>query len=176
MDEPTFWRLIEEARIESGGDVDAQAARLQMKLAALSADEIIAFDDLLWQMMDRAYRHELWAAAYIINGGCSDDCFDYFCGWLIAQGEQVFHDALRDPEGTLLRMLDEGDIDGEVMLGDIDGEVMLGTAYHAYQTKTGQKMPLRMRPARQLAGEAWDEETVDALFPRLAARFWPKNE
>jgi hypothetical protein len=28
----------------------------------------------------------MWVAAYLMNGGCSDDGFDYFRGWLIAQG------------------------------------------------------------------------------------------
>jgi hypothetical protein len=165
MDEPTFWRLVEEARVESEGDVDAQAGRLQTMLAELPADEIMAFDDLLWQMMDRAYRHELWAAAYVINGGCSDDCFDYFCGWLIAQGERVFYDTLRDPEGTLVAVVEEGDIEGEAMLGAAD---------HAYLTKGGQEMPRRLRPVRELTGEPWEEETVHERYPRLAAKFWPQ--
>jgi hypothetical protein len=166
VDEPTFWRLIEEARVERERDVDAQAVRLQALLAALPADEIIAFDDLFWEMMSRAYRNELWAAAYVINGGCSDDGFDYFRGWLIAQGEQVFHAAIRGPEETLLTVADEG---------DIEGEAMLYSAFYAYLDKTGQEMPLRMRPPRELAGEEWDEETVAALYPRLARKFWPQD-
>jgi hypothetical protein len=166
MDEPTFWRLIEAAQAESGGDGDEQAARLQEKLEALPADEIIAFDTLLDEIVARAYRNDLWAAAYVINGGCSDDCFEYFRGWLIAQGERVFNDALRDPEETLLTAAGEG---------DIENEAILYAAYGAYEAKTGQEMPFRMRPQPALAGEAWDEETVDTLYPRLAAKFWPQQ-
>ncbi|MFC9245678.1 DUF4240 domain-containing protein [Streptomyces sp. NPDC057136] len=40
----------------------------------------------------------LWAAAYVINGGCSDDGFDYFRGWLIAQGREVFERTAADPD------------------------------------------------------------------------------
>ncbi len=36
--------------------------------------------------------------AYIINGGCSDDGFDYFLGWLIAKGRKYFEAALVNPE------------------------------------------------------------------------------
>ncbi|WP_342210876.1 LysR family transcriptional regulator [Streptomyces sp. DH-12] len=47
---------------------------------------------------DGGLLHEpLWAAAYVINGGCSDDGFDYFRGWLIAQGREVFERAVARP-------------------------------------------------------------------------------
>ena len=35
---------------------------------------------------------------HIINGGCSDDGFESFRAWLIAQGERVYREALDDPE------------------------------------------------------------------------------
>ena len=168
MDEPTFWRLIEEAKDESGGDGDEQAARLQAKLEALPADEIIAFKHIQDELMDRSYRNELWATAYIINGGCSDDGFDYFRGWLIGQGERVFHDTLRDPEGTLLTAAGEGE-------GETENESILSAAHEAYGARTGQEMPFWMRRQQELAGEPWDEETVDQLFPRLAAKFWRRE-
>lgn len=31
-------------------------------------------------------------------GGCSDDGFDYFLGWLVAQGKEVYHSTLENPE------------------------------------------------------------------------------
>lgn len=34
------------------------------------------------------YRRDLWAAAYIIGGGCSDDSFIDFRAGLIAQGHE----------------------------------------------------------------------------------------
>ena len=49
-------------------------------------------------LMADSYRTPLWAAAYVINGGCSDDGFDYFRGWLIVQGRQVFERAVADPD------------------------------------------------------------------------------
>lgn len=30
--------------------------------------------------------------------GCSDDSFDYFRGWFIAQGKDVYMDALAEPD------------------------------------------------------------------------------
>ncbi|MFE5591185.1 DUF4240 domain-containing protein [Streptomyces sp. NPDC056549] len=38
-------------------------------------------------------------AAYMVNGGCCDDGFDYFRGWLIAQGRNVFERAVPASSG-----------------------------------------------------------------------------
>ncbi|MER7341367.1 DUF4240 domain-containing protein [Streptomyces sp. NPDC000075] len=35
--------------------------------------------------------------AHGANGGCSDDGFDYFCGWLITQGPEAFERVVADP-------------------------------------------------------------------------------
>jgi len=43
-----------------------------------------------------AYKQKLWAAAMM--NGCSDDSFDYFRGWLIAQGKDMYFAAPRDPD------------------------------------------------------------------------------
>jgi hypothetical protein len=58
--------------------------------ASRPAEEIVAAQQVLWDLMAESYTNPLWAAAYVINGGCSDDGFDYFRGWLIAQGREVF--------------------------------------------------------------------------------------
>ena len=39
------------------------------------------------------YRRDLWAAAYLIGGGCSDDSFIDFRAGLIAQGHDWYHKA-----------------------------------------------------------------------------------
>lgn len=45
-----------------------------------------------------AYQWLLWAAAYIIEGGCSDDGFMDFRYGLISRGRSVFERALADPD------------------------------------------------------------------------------
>jgi hypothetical protein len=37
-------------------------------------------------------------AAYLVNGGCSDDGFEYFRGWLIMQGREVYERVVADPD------------------------------------------------------------------------------
>ena len=99
------------------------------------------------------------------NGGCSDDCFTYFRGWLIAQGETVFYNALKDPE--TLEYIEDGE--------DVECQHMLNVAEWAYEIKTGNDtIPFRVRKFwfdEEISGEEWDEDTVDAKYPKLAAKF-----
>jgi hypothetical protein len=101
MDPRQLWQLIERSKAESKGDCDRQANALTVLLLELPATAIVAFDRLCDQYLNQAYRNDLWAAAYFINGGCSDDGFDFFRRWLIGQGETVYIAALRDPESLL---------------------------------------------------------------------------
>jgi hypothetical protein len=48
--------------------------------------------------MADSYRSPLWAAAYVINGGCSDDGFENFRSRLITQGRQVYERTVADPD------------------------------------------------------------------------------
>ena len=49
-------------------------------------------------MDNAAYRTDVWALAYLLRGGCSDDSLDAFRGWLILQGRKVFEATLADPD------------------------------------------------------------------------------
>ena len=49
-------------------------------------------------MLAEAYHWDLWGAAYLINGGCSDDGFEYFRRWLVLQGRDVFQAAVSNPD------------------------------------------------------------------------------
>ena len=161
MDTITFWKLLEDAKQLSGGNPEHQVAELTDALSALEASDIIAFEACFDRLMAVSYTRELWAAAYIINGGCSNDCFDYFRGWLIAQGEMVFHNALHDPE-TLVEVVEPE---------EAELEEILYVAQEAYERKTGQELPQGERVIWQLNGELWDEETKYAMYPKLATKF-----
>ena len=67
-------------------------------LSAYPREEIVAAERVSQELMAGFYRTPLWGAAYVINGGCSDDGFDYFRGWLILQGREVFEHVVADPD------------------------------------------------------------------------------
>jgi hypothetical protein len=165
MDRADFWRLIEESKRESGGGCERQVGRLQEKLTKLPGKEIISFSRILCELLNESYTWELWAAGYIINGGCGDDGFDYFRGWLVAQGESIFMNALEDPE-TLADFPDEfPDYARCEELTDVADEV--------YEEKTGRELPDRayvFPESTEPKGKRWKEEEVETVLPRLAER------
>jgi len=161
LDALQFWALIKDANQASRGDVEAEVDLLLPKLASLPPGDILDFQRLLDEQMAESYTWDLWAAAYIINGGCSDDCFEYFRGWLIAQGELVFQAALRDPESL-----------ADVADPEVECERMLYVAQGAFERATGRGLP--RRPSLQAAepsGRRWKESQVGARLPGLAVRF-----
>src|ERR1700761_5447152 len=92
MKREQFWALIDTARgaVRDPSDDEAVASRAVDVLSGHPHQEIAAAQQAFWDLMAESYRTELWAAAYEINGGCSDDLFEYFRGWLILQGRAVF--------------------------------------------------------------------------------------
>ena len=96
MDLDGFWSLIGQARTAPGGPSE-HASELERLLRKKSPSEIEEFARIQGDLMRASYRWDLWGAAYVINQGCSDDGFDYFRGWLLVQGKDVWDAALRDP-------------------------------------------------------------------------------
>src|SRR4051812_38861605 len=96
MTDDESWALIEATR--PGADGDEDAAALVSRLAGLDDAELVDFEVTLGRLTREANHWDLWAAGYLINGGCSDDGFEYFRGWLIAAGRAAYEGALRDPD------------------------------------------------------------------------------
>ncbi|WP_199548388.1 DUF4240 domain-containing protein [Streptomyces sp. N35] len=135
MDTDTFWQLIEDARAASAdpSDGEAVAARASELLAQRPPAEILAAQQTLWDLMAVSYSTPLWGAAYLINGGCSDDGFDYFRGWLIVQGRTVFEQAVADPD-SLAAVPAVGDAAPH---GCLECEDALSIVWDAHESATG---------------------------------------
>lgn len=176
MDTEDVWRLIEQARADTGGDDEkAVAARMTALLAQRGPAEIVAFAQPLEDLLITSYRADLWAAAYLINGGASDDVFDNFRGWLVAQGRAVYDQALADPDSLaeLPSVLAAAQADAA-----LDGEDILYVAMHAHQRATGEQLPpdavtIRYPPL----GPDWefdfdDQAEMRRRLPRLTALYY----
>jgi hypothetical protein len=80
MNEKEFWRLIHESRKDfdpelRDGNMDRQIANLDELLSELPTKELHEFSRIFEELFHRAYRWDLWGAAYVIGEGCSDDWF-----------------------------------------------------------------------------------------------------
>jgi len=98
MNEEKFWQLIQLAHEQSDGDMGSKCEKVRVAINDLKTDEAIVFSGIFDEMMDRAYTWSLWGAAYVMNGGCSDDLFTDFRSSLISRGKQIFDKALSNPD------------------------------------------------------------------------------
>ena len=131
--------MIEQALTGAGSaGTEAVAERAAGLLAMLPPEQIAAAAQVLGALMADSYRGDLRAAAYQINGGCSDDGFEYFRGWLILQGREVFERAVADPD-SLAEVPAVRAVAAEV--GDLECEEALGIAHDAYLKATGRELP-----------------------------------
>ncbi|QDT38618.1 DUF4240 domain-containing protein [Stratiformator vulcanicus] len=168
MTNELFWDMIAKSKSASDGDMDAQAEELRRQLSHLSAEEIVDFERVFGEYADRAYRWDLWGAAYIIGGGCSDDGFTDFRSWLISMGRVVYEEAIANPDSL-----------AEINLGpdaeeDTFFEEFAYIACEAYENKTGSEMPDPQRSySSDPAGDPWEEDGDDLQrrFPKLWAKY-----
>ena len=162
MNADDFWKFIERAKQGGGTDTDARPGALKSVLSGLAAGELQSFQNHYDQQIVISYRWDLWAAAYIINGGCSDDGFRYFRDWLISEGRSVFEEALKDPD-TLAELphVDPADLEqfGYVAL-ELYAQKGAGELDRDFSTEGAEP-----------AGTPWNEEDVGSLLPHLDAKY-----
>jgi hypothetical protein len=175
MDREQFWALIEAADAEAGGDCQRQTAHLVAALRERSVSEVLDYDRIHGELMAESYRLELWGAAYLINGGCSDDGFDYFRGWLLGQGHPTWQVALGDPDALASHPQVRARASQQERLDYLECEDLWGVAYRAYEALTGQELTVEvagMRPWPPELGEGWDFDDAGEMrqrYPRLWA-------
>ncbi len=92
-----FWELIGRTTGYEANP-ERQLEALRQVLRELTVAEIEAFERAFHQQQRRAYSWDLWGTAYIMNGGASDDGFEYFQRWLVSKGRTVFDAAVADPK------------------------------------------------------------------------------
>jgi Protein of unknown function (DUF4240) len=166
LGEPEFWSLVEAARQEAGDDTGRQSELLATRLEQLPAEEIADFGEIYRRLDEQAYTWDLWAAAYVIEDGCSDDCFRDFRAYLISLGRARYEAALKDPD-SLAPVAEDAETG--------DWENADDPAPEAYEDAAGEDLPAGdSEPSGDPRGEPWDDEQQDELvqrYPALAERF-----
>lgn len=164
MPEDKFWQIIQSSHNQAKGNFVSQQEVLRHFLQNLDPKEIMHFDNRFRSLRGEAYDWGLWGAIYTIHGGCFEDSFSDFRGWLIAQGKEQYYKALKNPESLV-------DLDPSVI--DIDWEGMNSIAAAVFKEVTGQKLSSGFVENKKLTGEEWIEFTDDLKnrFPKLWAKY-----
>jgi hypothetical protein len=170
-----FWSVVDRAR-RGGDDPAAVVEAVAEQLAARPAPDIEGFRRHLRRVLEASYREDLWGAAYLINGGCSDDGFDAFRGWLMTQGRTAFARAVAEPDSLaeltgVRRVAQTGE--------ELGAAGMLTVAEAAHRRLTGAD--LRAGPTsggdgatRPDVGDFWDfddEDEARRRLPQVSALF-----
>ncbi|MDG2431033.1 DUF4240 domain-containing protein [Flavobacterium sp.] len=100
LDEEVYWGIIEHSLKESTSPED-QEIYLVNEIEKLSPKEMIGFRLRTDKLLFDSYTSDLWCAAYIMDGGCSDDGFEYFRCWLISRGKDTFYKAKENPDSLI---------------------------------------------------------------------------
>lgn len=100
MEEYKYWTINQNSLLQTKTK-NQFIKKLTKELGKLTSDEIVSFYQLTNILMNNSYTSHLWCAAYIMNGGCSDDGFEYFRYWLISQGKDVYYKALDNPDSLI---------------------------------------------------------------------------
>lgn len=165
MDEQQFWFIVETVKTAAGHNIDARPATLERQLLTLGLPAIQAFQRRYDDLILRANRWDLWGAAYLMNGGCSDDGFLYFRAWLISEGLEAYARALSNPDSLAKHPRRE----------HFELEAFGYAAIKAFSAKGGSELERDF--SNELAmpsGKEWSEAELPSLFPKLSAKYLGK--
>ncbi len=162
MNEAQFWEIIQRVDINAKGDMDEKCNLITKAIASLDPINAQVFGELFDAMDDRAYSWEVWGAAYVIHGGCSDDTFSDFRASLISRGKVGFDKAIRDPDS-----LADDNIEEESWF--YEGYQYAVSA--GVEAAVGKQVKRKTSAPTEPSGNEWDEETVNELYPRLSKKF-----
>jgi hypothetical protein len=98
MDESSFWELIDNSRHGYLRTRTSMSKCLENYLVKLPIDEIISFDTILIDWLEKTYSNELWAAYSVATGWTNIIRFDNFRAWLVAMGRDYTQRVLETPE------------------------------------------------------------------------------
>ncbi|WHT40541.1 DUF4240 domain-containing protein [Myroides sp. mNGS23_01] len=175
LDETQFWTIVETS-LQHSNSQDEQEAYLIQALEKLTSKEIIGFrlrtDKLLYDTYDSA----MWCAGYLMNGGCSDDGFEYFRNWVISRGKEVYEQAKANPD-TLISQKDKAEDDL------FDFESFWYVALEAFENQTGEELYDYIDEDNFDTNEGnypsfefdWSDEepaSMQKLCPKLYEHFW----
>ena len=176
MDEEQFWAIVQTAVDEAGDDEDEYLEVVKRELSKLSLKEMIGFRLRTDKLLYDSYTSEMWCAGYLMNGGCSDDGFEYFRLWVISRGRKVYEAAMANPDNLIDYIGDDDEMDFfefelfwyvalEAFEEAVDAELYDYVDDDNFKTCEGNY------PNFEFNWEEDDPESMQKLCPRLFEKF-----
>ena len=106
LNEDKFWAIVSKS-LENSIDEQEQEEKLIEEITHLSPKEMIGFRLRTDKLLQETYNAEMWCAGYIMNGGCSDDGFEYFRNWVISRGKETYYQAKENPDSLIKEVSDD---------------------------------------------------------------------
>ncbi|PJI86048.1 uncharacterized protein DUF4240 [Yoonia maricola] len=156
MSEELFWEIIARAQRESESET---ALKIEDHLVTYSGKAIRDAGKMLQSCLAAAHREDIWALAYLVCDGCSDDAFEDFRCWMVLRGQAMFEDIIKAPD-----LFDPKRADGASFAAA--GSVM-SAFENAYLSRTGK--PLILPKGKRPLLKPDQEKFVD-LLPTLSAK------
>ncbi|TXJ29058.1 MAG: DUF4240 domain-containing protein [Chitinophagaceae bacterium] len=174
LGEDLYWQVVAES-LKNTCDQDSQELFLIKRLKKLTPVEIVGFRLRTDKLLYDTYNAETWCAGYIMNGGCSDDGFEYFRNWIISRGKEVYYKAKDNPD-TLI-----SEVDKDLEMYDFESFWYVGL--EAFREKTGEdlyeyideenfKFKEGHYPAIQFNWQEDNAASMRAICPALFDRLW----
>ena len=177
MDEEQFWAIVQTAVDEAGDDEDEYLEVVKRELSKLSLKEMIGFRLRTDKLLYDSYTSEMWCAGYLMNGGCSDDGFEYFRLWVISRGRKVYEAAMANPDNLIDYIDDDDEMDFfefelfwyvalEAFEEAVDADLYDYIDDENFKTCEGNY------PNFEFNWEEDEPESMQKLCPRLFEKFW----
>lgn len=132
LDEDLYWQIIDNS-LKNSKNQDSQEKFLIAAISQLTPKQMIGFRLRTDKLLYDTYTSEMWCASYLMNGGSSDDGFEYFRNWVISRGKEVYYKAKENPD-TLISQKEFGEDNY------YDFELFWYIALEAFEQKTGKDL------------------------------------
>lgn len=132
LDEDLYWKIV-DISLKNSGNQDEQEQVLISEISKLTPKQMVGFRLRTDKLLYDTYTSEMWCASYIMNGGSSDDGFEYFRNWIISRGKDVYYKAKANPD-TLISQKDFAEEDF------YEFELFWYVALEAFEKNTGKEL------------------------------------
>jgi hypothetical protein len=173
LDEDKYWEIVSKSLKSTNGQ-DAQEKFLISEIGKLTPKEMIGFRLRTDYLLYHTYNSEMWCAAYIMNGGCSDDGFEYFRCWVISRGKETYCNSKANPDYLIAEVVEGAE--------SYDFESFWYVALEAFKHRTGKnlydyidnenfKTKEGSYPQFEFTWQEEEPESMKKICPKLFAKF-----